>query len=297
MTTLARRSSSNAKVEYKDYVHFIENYKNGKDSQFSSRTSSTTSLNSDSSKDSSVYQNNNTKCESYSTFLENSKYKKFGSVRPPIPKSNRNDDLRRSNSTNIEMKKKIFEGCDHVDRSKEVKSKLIEHLNKLNKSDEFPLPPAPICDPYMDVPISNEFPPPPPCFMDSKTAPPPPPMPVNFTSKTLPKVTMEKQKNVTATIQILPTENNKNGVRKSNGIEVKHTNTIDKNNPLVRKLVYGAMLDMYGAYHDKANSYVSTLPKNMVKKQNGLQDIINNIAAQGGLDKLSGRANPKSEND
>lgn len=46
----------------------------------------------------------------------------------------------------------------------------------------------------------------------------------------------------------------------------------------MRKLAYGAMLDMYGAYHEKANSYVSTLPRQNVRKDNGLQKIIDSIA-------------------
>ncbi|XP_056637508.1 arp2/3 complex-activating protein rickA-like [Diorhabda sublineata] len=70
---------------------------------------------------------------------------------------------------------------------------------------------------------------------------------------------------------------------------------IDKKDPRVKKMVYGALRGMYGAYHDRANDYLATLPKNRVKKNNGLDSIISSIAAQGGLEKLSGRANPKSE--
>lgn len=53
---------------------------------------------------------------------------------------------------------------------------------------------------------------------------------------------------------------------------------IDRNNPLVRKLVYGTLRGMYGAYHDKANDMLATLPKNMVVRSNGVQDRIEQIA-------------------
>lgn len=81
----------------------------------------------------------------------------------------------------------------------------------------------------------------------------------------------------------------------NNRRDTLETPSIDKNDPRVKKMVYGALRGMYGAYHDKANDYLATLPKNRVKKNNGLDSIISSIAAQGGLEKLSGRANPKSE--
>lgn len=92
--------------------------------------------------------------------------------------------------------------------------------------------------------------------------------------------------------------NEQTSIIKENG-PVKITNNnemeIDKNHPMVKKLVNEAMRDMYQNYHEKANDYVNSLPRHMVKRENNLQNIINDIAAQGGLDKLSGRSNPDAD--
>ncbi|XP_045477278.1 uncharacterized protein LOC123682595 [Harmonia axyridis] len=131
----------------------------------------------------------------------------------------------------------------------------------------------------------------------SSIPPPPPPMP-NGLRKTPPTYRMNKENNDNRE------KNNKSPPFNANNetdTEISKKNqkssTLERTNPLVRKLAYGAMLDMYGAYHEKANSYVSTLPRQHVRKDNGLQKIIDSIAAQGGLDKLSGRSNPKAENE
>nr|CAI5849237.1 unnamed protein product [Callosobruchus analis] len=117
--------------------------------------------------------------------------------------------------------------------------------------------------------------------------PPPPPMPVNFTSRpslpSEPKVTVQPQANKFNTLPKIQNGDSVDGRK------------LDKNDPRVKKMVYGALREMYGAYHDKANDYLATLPKNRVRRNNGLDSIINSIASQGGLDKLSGRANPNPD--
>ncbi|XP_044760607.1 formin-E-like [Coccinella septempunctata] len=132
----------------------------------------------------------------------------------------------------------------------------------------------------------------------SSIPPPPPPMPNGFTPSmnSLPKKpNQESTSNRSPPFKSSNEEDQEHTQR--SGVKNHKSSTLERTNPLVRKLAYGAMLDMYGAYHEKANSYVSTLPRQHVKKDNGLQKIIDSIAAQGGLDKLSGRSNPKAENE
>ncbi|KAL1497878.1 hypothetical protein ABEB36_008764 [Hypothenemus hampei] len=121
-------------------------------------------------------------------------------------------------------------------------------------------------------------PPPPGCV--PQTPPPPPPLPpANFSSK---PTSIQKANNIPKQITVQMSNGNSNG-------------SIDKNDPRVKKAVYGALRHMYGAYHDQANDYLATLPKNRVRKNNGLDSIIDTIASQGGLDKLTGRVNPKQD--
>nr|CAH7744362.1 unnamed protein product [Callosobruchus chinensis] len=100
--------------------------------------------------------------------------------------------------------------------------------------------------------------------------PPPPPMPVNFTSRpslpSEPKVTVQPQANKFNTLPKIQNGDTIDGRK------------LDKNDPRVKKMVYGALREMYGAYHDKANDYLATLPKNRVRRNNGLDSIINSIA-------------------
>ncbi|XP_066137517.1 uncharacterized protein [Euwallacea fornicatus] len=64
----------------------------------------------------------------------------------------------------------------------------------------------------------------------------------------------------------------------SGGSRPIQNGTINRNDPRVKKAVYGALRHMYGAYHDQANDYLATLPKNRVRKNNGLDSIIDSIA-------------------
>ncbi|KAK9888252.1 hypothetical protein WA026_000516 [Henosepilachna vigintioctopunctata] len=138
--------------------------------------------------------------------------------------------------------------------------------------------------------------------------PPPPPMPVCSNepvmarmlrispTTTIQKQTKDQPKQKKLSLQSTTLQNG-NAVEGQTVPNNRKYSTLDRKDPLVRKLAYNAMLDMYGAYHDKANNYVAALPQHQVKKENGLQKIIDNIAAQGGLEKLSGRSNPKAENE
>ncbi|CAG9859368.1 unnamed protein product [Phyllotreta striolata] len=127
--------------------------------------------------------------------------------------------------------------------------------------------------------------------------PPPPPLPTvasappNF--KSLPRkfVSASPQPVTTNTSKIQSNSPCQRAVKiQINGNDNNASKIIDQNDPRVKKAVYGALRNMYGAYHDKANEYVATLPKNRVKKGNNLDKIIDSIAADGGLEKLCGRA-------
>jgi hypothetical protein len=131
----------------------------------------------------------------------------------------------------------------------------------------------------MSLPVMSQVPKPPEMSRGNGMAPPPPPPMWNTTSPKL-------QATLTKGPQTSYSVNNPTGA-----LPVE----IDRNNPLVRKLVYGTLRGMYGAYHDKANDMLATLPKNMVVRSNGVQDRIEQIASNGDLDKLNGRVNPKLE--
>lgn len=113
-------------------------------------------------------------------------------------------------------------------------------------------------------------------------APPPPPLPPNnFSSKLTSTSPSNKQNNTNGNkkkvtgYNTLPRMQNNKLEDAADGIPVP---TLDKNDPRVKKLVYSALRDMYGTYHNKANDYLATLPKNRVRKNNGLDSIINSIA-------------------
>ncbi|CAG9817823.1 unnamed protein product [Phaedon cochleariae] len=133
---------------------------------------------------------------------------------------------------------------------------------------------------------------------NTSTIPPPPPLPpatTKLSTNTKPVAfskTVASSKPVGTQPAILT---GRNTLPKIQSDSTDTAPKLDKNDPRVKKLVYGALREMYGTYHDKANDYLATLPKSRVKKNNGLDSIINSIASQGGLDKLSGRMNPKLE--
>lgn len=112
----------------------------------------------------------------------------------------------------------------------------------------------------------------------STPVPPPPPLPCNITTK------------ATSTSNCTSNTGNKNNhvsgyntlprmqYKSKDAADGISAPTVDKNDPRVKKLVYNALRDMYGAYHNQANDYIATLPKNRVRRNNGLDSIINSIA-------------------
>ncbi|XP_072394547.1 uncharacterized protein [Diabrotica undecimpunctata] len=146
----------------------------------------------------------------------------------------------------------------------------------------------------IEIPVSNSaIPPPPPPPLPPANLPPRPVITSPKVSNSSPKSFHQLPKSpVSNGYSTLPRTGHNTLPRTQNQASDA---TLNRNDPRVKKLVYGALQGMYGAYHDKANDYLATLPKNRVKKGNGLDSIINSIAAQGGLDKLCGRAIPKSE--
>ncbi|XP_050298973.1 uncharacterized protein LOC126737921 [Anthonomus grandis grandis] len=151
-----------------------------------------------------------------------------------------------------------------------------------------PEPPASYAD-SVDSALSSlsMSPSPPQCASPPPLSPPPPPPPlppVNVVVKSPPSPPKLPPQPL-ASVTKVPAQ----------GIPVQSNGTIDRNDPRVKKAVYGALRSMYGNYHDQANDYLSTLPKNRVRKDNRLDSIIDSIASQGGLGKLNGRVNPNPE--
>lgn len=133
-------------------------------------------------------------------------------------------------------------------------------------------PPMNTYDDVLPAPVTNEkqFLPPPP--------PPPPPMilPVKSSlpvTKPPPPPALNGVPKIQATLNKGPQT-----VYSINNTKGDLPTEIDKNDPMVRKLVYGTLRGLYGAYHNKANDIVATLPRNMVVKNNGVKNIIDKIA-------------------
>lgn len=61
-------------------------------------------------------------------------------------------------------------------------------------------------------------------------------------------------------------------------IQVDENGKIDKNDPNVKKLVYNTYRGLLGAYNNKANHIISTLPRNMVREDRGITKQLESIA-------------------
>lgn len=61
-------------------------------------------------------------------------------------------------------------------------------------------------------------------------------------------------------------------------VQVDENGKIDKNDPNVKKLVYNTYRGMLGAYNNKANHIISTLPRNMVREDRGISKQLESIA-------------------
>lgn len=73
---------------------------------------------------------------------------------------------------------------------------------------------------------------------------------------------------------------------------------VKTNDPNVKKMVYNTYRGLLGAYNNKANDMIATLPRTtMVKEDRGISKQLESIALQGGLEKINGRTNAKVETD
>ena len=346
MATLTRSNSRVNSPIYKDYVNFLASYKNGKKEDEnagnsvevknfplsnSSNNTSSSSLSSD------VPDFSKNSCTPFNTYLENSKSKKFSSVKPAFEEKDKSkEEAKPQEEKKEKMKSEIFIEIQPTKSVSEV-SKMFENpqerkspprSNKINSKislfekqvsvekpklaakPSFSKSPPPKIDIYKDAKVDTEketmsplkVDTPPPIAMSKseseKNVPPPPPMPTAAPPKPVmngsaplmgqkspsspnspppppppPPVNLSQPPKLQATLTRGPqtkyTVTNPNG-----GVPVE----IDRNNPLVKKLVYGTLRGLYGAYHDKANDMLATLPKNMVVRSNGVQDRIEQIA-------------------
>ncbi|EFA08974.2 amyloid beta A4 precursor protein-binding family B member 1-interacting protein-like [Tribolium castaneum] len=287
MTTLTR-SNSRAMPSYKEYVNFLGGYKTGKkdDETSDSAISISTSTSSSSLSSADAPDFAKTACTPYTTYVQNQKNRKFNPVKPSF-------DAKPTKKTEIFIEIQPTKSVSEV-------SKIFENPNKLNsKISVFENKPKIATKPKIDLdlpPPPPEFlapdflPPPPPEFLlnESKVAPPPPPPPpqVNHTPPPLPQTSPPRlQASLTKGPPAKFSVDNPKGVAPE----------IDRNDPMVRKLVYGTLRGLYGAYHDKASDMLATMPKNMVVRSNGVRDRIEQIASNGDLEKLNGRVNPRLE--
>ncbi|XP_044253564.1 formin BNR1-like [Tribolium madens] len=318
MTTITRSNSRAMTTTYKDYVNFLGGYKTGKkddensDSGVSSNFSLSTSNSTSSSIGSDVTDFSKNTCTSYNTFIENQKSKKFNPVKPkfeekPTKKSEIFIEIQPPKS--VSEVSKIFENNKEAKPHNKINSKISifeKQISTENKpkiatkpkidigrtSPELPPPPPEFLSPQPQ----DYLPPPPPEFLINDTkivTPPPPPLPQNNANNTRspppPPLPQTSPPRLQATLTKGPPA--KFSVDNPKGVAPE----IDRNDPMVRKLVYGTLRGLYGAYHDKASDMLATMPKNMVVRSNGVRDRIEQIASNGDLEKLNGRVNPRLE--
>ncbi|CAH0563677.1 unnamed protein product [Brassicogethes aeneus] len=171
---------------------------------------------------------------------------------------------------------------------KKTLEKLLSNEPTPPKEEDLPPPPPPQAEktpkpaipekpvlPTSPKPTNVEFVCPPPPSFAQNAPPPPPPMPA-----VLPKFKTP----VAQTVRVETLQKPPPALAKD----------LDEEK-LRKKLAYGQMMNICNSYNDKANDYVATLPKAMVHQNKNIQNIIQSIALNGGLDKLCGRTNPKVE--
>lgn len=206
---------------------------------------------------------------SYKEFLENYNTKKFSSVRPAIPTS--------TQDANKTMKSEIFIQVNgDSERATKKPVVLINGNGNAKKMFTTPPPPPPQFPEIKPSPMQKVFtpPPPPPPFENKRTitktsvaAPPPPPPPgPEFLEAMLKKraAALQKTNNEINTTTYVPVIDERDGV--------------DKNDPNVKKLVYNTYRGLLGAYNNKANDIVSTLPRHCVREDRGIAKQLESIA-------------------
>lgn len=177
---------------------------------------------------------------SYKEFLENYNTKKFSSVRPAIP---------------IQQQEK-----------KTMKSEIFIQVNSVNEKEKtIPIPPPP---PEF-IPAKSVQKTTPSSVVECKkttTTPPPPPVP-EFLENLLKKRAASLQKanngeiNTTTYVPV-----------------IDETDRVDKNDPNVKKLVYNTYRGLLGAYNNKANDIISTMPRHCVREDRGIAKQLESIA-------------------
>lgn len=274
---------------------------NASNSSLSSEASSVTSLKSSNSFSKASYG-------SYKEFLENYNTKKYSSVKPNVP-------VQRKNTVKSELFVQINGDKNGIDQNKWTKEVVsprqvpspepawvknergtLKNGTDTQKSVNNKLQ---MCRGPVEV---GGIPPPPklpPADFSVKkhaitngSVPPPPKMPVNTSPKRIPNSPPKEERNgtkfVPPTQEILESR-----LKKLNAVDAKYdrvdfdTTTvvavdengkIDKNDPNVKKLVYNTYRGLLGAYNNKANHMVSTLPRSMVREDKGIAKQLESIA-------------------
>lgn len=206
---------------------------------------------------------------SYKEFLENYNTKKFSSVRPVVPVEKKT------------MKSEIFIQVNEEER----------------KIVAAPSPPS----------QQNGAAPPPPPFFNHKSdeswaappAPPPPPIyqgnnkfekstnhanpesgnkKMNFNEDSVPPVPEFLESLLRKRAASLQKTNEGEVNTMTYVPVVEETDRIDKNDPNVKKLVYNTYRGLLGAYNNKANDIISTLPRHCVREDRGIAKQLESIA-------------------
>lgn len=200
---------------------------------------------------------------SYKEFLENYNTKKFSPVRPAVPMQQQQEKKT--------MKSEIFIQVNGDNKEKEEKRVVVVPVSSNRENNPLKRVSAP------------PPPPPPPQFVEIKpspvqkitqnkttnnvpTPPPPPPVP-EFLENLLKKRAAALQKmneaefNTTTYVPV-----------------IDETDRVDKNDPNVKKLVYNTYRGLLGAYNNKANDIISTLPRHCVREDRGIAKQLESIA-------------------
>lgn len=197
---------------------------------------------------------------SYKEFLENYNTKKFGPVRPAVAMQQQEKKT---------MKSEIFIQVNGD--KKEVKERKVVMPIGENPLKRMAAPPPPPPPPqFVEIkpsPVQKITPP-----LENKTTTntkanvPPPPVP-EFLENLLKKRAAALQKmndgdiNTTTYVPV-----------------IDETDRVDKNDPNVKKLVYNTYRGLLGAYNNKANGIISTLPRHCVREDRGIAKQLESIA-------------------
>lgn len=254
---------------------------------------------------------------SYKEFLENYNSKKFSSVRPSLnnskkptvkseifiqvngaPSKSEMSNGTKSNNINCVSQNKteppVLRSCQSFSygttQSSPVKSQEKTVSNGAAKLEEKNYVPAPPKMP--ETLLASTIPVPPKLPATNGTLPRSTVTSFNTTNNKTSK-TLDKREERCGFIPPTP-EFLENRLKKLNSVDLKSNQAmydtttvipivdengkIDKNDPNVKKLVYNTYRGLLGAYNNKANDMISTLPKNMVYKDKGISKQLESIA-------------------